>query len=236
MTSNSVNQKPPEVSIMRRILLSLALLIPLLLMAGCLAPLPQAPEPVVLQSVEATPTVETDIETEDEAADWPVFADGDSGLAFPYPPAWTIITGTTMIDRIATARPEATGEDEDTSWLALAESPAEDNANFTVAVLPAERLPLQLYIDSVTNGLSAMEGIVIHESELRAGLRPGGVAIPSIRYDLPDGVSGWQVAFFDDSGAQLFVFTFTAPTDLFDEFVMDFERVVVEAESVMRNP
>jgi hypothetical protein len=34
----------------------------------------------------------------------------------------------------------------------------------------------------------------------------------------------------------LFVFTFTAPMDLFDEFVMDFERVVVEAESVMRNP
>ncbi|MCB0117170.1 MAG: hypothetical protein KDD84_23885, partial [Caldilineaceae bacterium] len=119
----------------------------------------------------------------------------------------------------------------DASWLALAESPAEDNANFTVAVLPAERLPLQLYLDSVTSGLSAVEGTVVHESELRAGLRPGGVAIPSIRYDMPGGVSGWQVAFFDDSGAQLFVFTFTASTNLFDEFVKDFERVIVEAET-----
>lgn len=231
MTSSSVNPKPPEVSTMRRILLFLALLIPILLTAGCLAAVPQGPEPVVLQSVEATPTAEA----EDEAADWPVFADEDSDLAFPYPPAWTIITGTAMIDRIAAARPEAASEERDASWMALAASPAEDNANFTVAVLPAERLPLQVYLDSVSNGLSAVEGAVIHESELRGGLRPDGVAIPSIRYGLPDGVSGWQVAFFDDSGAQLFVFTFTAPTDLFDEFVMDFERVVVEAESVMRN-
>lgn len=194
----------------------------------------------MLQSVEATPTAEAEdtaeaeIEAEDAAADWPVFADEDSDLAFPYPPSWTIITGTAMIDRITIAQPEATGEERDASWLVLAESPAEDNANFTVAVLPAERLPLQLYLDSVTSGLSALEGVVVNESELRGGLRPGGVAIPSIRYDLPDGVTGWQVAFFDDSGAQLFVFTFTAPTDLFDEFVTDFERVV--AESVMRNP
>ena len=217
---------------MRRIFLSFALLIPILLIAGCLATVPQGPEPVMLQSVEATPTAEAEAtaETEVEAADWPVFADGDSDLVFPYPPAWTIITGTAMIDRITAVQPEATGEERDASWLALAESPAEDNANFTVAVLPAERLPLQLYLDSVTSGLSAVEGVVVNESELRGGLRPGGVALPSIRYDLPDGVTGWQVAFFDDSGAQLFVFTFTAPESHFEALQPLFSYITSAAQ------
>ncbi|MEZ4833095.1 MAG: hypothetical protein R2873_14100 [Caldilineaceae bacterium] len=127
-------------------------------------------------------------------------------------------------------RPEATDEERDAPWLALAESPPRTTPTSLVAVLPAERLPLQLYLDSVTSGLS-VEGTVVHESELRAvaSWRRGDPVDP-LRHARA-GVSGWQVAFFDDSGAQLFVFTIHRIHEPFRRVCHDFERVIVEAET-----
>ncbi|MEZ4633416.1 MAG: hypothetical protein R2856_00265 [Caldilineaceae bacterium] len=143
-----------------------------------------------------------------------------------------IITGTAMFVRVYCMRPEATDEERDAPWLALAESPPRTTPTSLVAVLPAERLPLQLYLDSVTSGLS-VEGTVVHESELRAvaSWRRGDPVDP-LRHARA-GVSGWQVAFSTTAARSCLCSRFTASTNLFDEFVM---ILSVSSWRLRRNP
>jgi hypothetical protein len=221
------------------------------LLAGCGMALPSTMQPVSTPTVleEPTPTAEATAEEE-----WLTFADETRTLNFQYPPSWTVLAPTTAdVDGLLaeaeiglTAPFSSTLADlreilaQPEKWSAVGFSSTEAESaylpNFTVGVVAVNALSLDLYLNLTTKQLSAVDGITVEESALVGNLRPGGMAIPSLRYtltgalaaeDLP--LKGWQVAFYDEPGDHLILFTFTAAEDQFADLSPIFARMVGSA-------
>lgn len=219
-------------------------------LAGCGVALPSTLQPGSTPTVleERTPTAEA---AEEE---WLTFEDGNRTLSFQYPPSWTVLalTAEDVDGLLAGAEISLTGPISATlgdlremlaqpeRWSAVGLLATDTESayvpNFTVGVVAVDGLSPDLYLNLTTKQLSAVEGVVVEESALVANLRPGGMAVPSLRYtltgaladgDLP--LAGWQVAFYDETGEHLILFTFTAAEDEFAELAPIFARMVGSA-------
>jgi hypothetical protein len=222
------------------------------LLAGCGISFPSTAQPV------STPMVMEESEIADSepisGEEWLTFIDETRTFSFQYPSAWTLLAPAALdLDGLfSDAGTGLAGDLESTlaelhdtlvqpeKWSAFAFLTGKTDfaytPNFTVSVVDADSLPLELYLNLTTKQLAAVDGVAIEESTFVGGLRPGGMAIPSLRYTVAGALAqadllleGWQVAFFDEAGAHLFLFTFTAADDQFTDLAPIFTRIVGSA-------
>lgn len=222
------------------------------ILTGCGISFPAGAQPMSTPTVlaESTPvTVEAAAEEE-----WLTFADETYTLRFQYPPAWTVLApGALDLDALFKDAGAGLGGDLESRlaemhdilaqperWSAFGFLNGETETlyapNFTVSVVDAGPLPLDLYLNLAAKQLAAVDGVAVEESTFVGGLRPGGMAIPSLRYTMAGALAqadhllkGWQVAFFDETGVYLFLFTFTAAEDQFADLTPIFTRIVGSA-------
>ncbi|MBX2998148.1 MAG: hypothetical protein KF893_06510 [Caldilineaceae bacterium] len=228
----------------------------LLILAGWLAAcgmaLPSTMQPVSTPTVLEEPTPDAAEVTFEE--EWLTFDDESRTLSFQYPPSWTVLAPAAVdLDDLLAGAESSLGEPVSSTLIGLHEILAQpekwsavgflvENAeadyipNFTVSVVNANPLPLDLYLNLTTKQLAAMDGITVEESAFVGNLRPGGMAIPSLRYTMKGALSqsdlvleGWQVAFYNEAGTHIFLFTFTATEDQFTDLEPIFTRMIGSA-------
>jgi hypothetical protein len=221
------------------------------LLAGCGISFSTLAQPVSTPVVLEEPTP---VPTSPAEEEWLTFTDETRTLSFQYPPSWTVLAPAAVdLDTLFVAAEIAlTGPFSPTladqrlllagpeKWSAFGflshETETLYTPNFTVSVVDADPLPLDLYLNLTANRLSTVDGITIEESAFVGNLRPGGMEIPSLRYtltgalaaaDLP--LKGWQIAFYDEPGDHLILFTFSAAEDQFADLSPIFTRIVGSA-------